>query len=738
MKKELLWCVAGAFFAAACLLRSAGGFPGTHRVDAAEAPVTYSRQIAPILYKHCAGCHHPGGSGPFSLLSYQDAARRGSLLVSVTQSRYMPPWLPEPGHGEFAESRRLPDADVAWIKKWVDAGMPQGDMAAAPKPPVFSGDWQLGPPDLILESNSPMQVPASGTDLFENFILPAPITETKYIRAMEIKPGAPQVVHHANVLIDRTASMRRAHPSDWQQGVAGMEITVPSGDSFDPDSHFLFWKPDSAALVEPDGMPWRLDPGNDLILNMHLKPTGKPETVKATIGLYFADKPPSAHPMLLQLEHDVALDIPANDRNFVVEDQLKLPVDVDALGIYPHAHYLGKKLEGYAILPNGEKRWLIQILDWDIDRQSVYRFAAPVFLPKDSVIHMRYTYDNSSGNVRNPNHPPIRVKAGNRSVDEMGHLWLQVLPRPAKDGEEDPRALLEKAWMQSRLGKDPGDHTALYNLASVEMTEGSYPAAAGLYRRALAGSPKDALTLTALAAALEASGDWQQARAEYEKAIAADPQDANARFDLGELESRHEDYAAAEAQFRLLLAVNPNDAGAHAALGAVFAAGKRDREAQEEFESALALDAHNFDALYNLASLEANQQQLPRAAELLRAALAQKDDADAHQLLAAVYAQSGKITDALSEFKAFQRLRPMDAAPHLGLARIYEAMGEMENAIREQQAALALEPANPGDWNDLGVLHVHAGDKVEAQRDFERALKLDPENEAAKANLARL
>ena len=107
-----------------------------------------------------------------------------------------------------------------------------------------------------------------------------------------------------------------------------MEITVPSGDSFDPDSHFLFWKPDSLALVEPKGMPWRLDPGNDLILNMHLKPTGKPETVDATIGLYFADEPATEHPMLLQLEHDAALDIPANDANFVVEDQLKLPVDV--------------------------------------------------------------------------------------------------------------------------------------------------------------------------------------------------------------------------------------------------------------------------------------------------------------------------------------------------------------------------------------------------------------------------
>jgi Flp pilus assembly protein TadD/mono/diheme cytochrome c family protein len=714
---------------------------GTHEaVRAAESPVTFAHDIAPILYKNCATCHHPGGSGPFSLLTYQDAMRRGKLIEAVTQSRYMPPWLPEPGYGDFAESRRLPDADVARIKQWVEAGMPQGDLAELPKAPTFSSDWQLGPPDLILKADSPMLVPASGTDLFHNFILPVPISETKYVRAMEIKPGSPQVVHHANVLIDRTASLRRSRPNDWKQGVDGMEITVPSGDSFDPDSHFLFWKPDTPALVEPAGMPWRLDPGNDLILNMHLKPTGKPERVDAEIGLYFTDKPPTAHPMLLQLEHDAALDIPAGDANFVVEDQLKLPVAVQLLGVYPHAHYLGKRMEGYAILPDGAKKWLVLIRDWDIDRQSVYRFAAPVFLPAGTVLHMRYTYDNSAANVRNPNDPPIRVRAGNRSVDEMGHLWLQVLPVPSQGTKEaeDPRALLEKAWMENRLRKDPKDRTALYNLAAVEMIEGDFPSAARLLQGVVDADPDDALARTALAAALDQSGDWQRAKAEYEKALAIDPQDANARFDLGQLEMRHEEFAGAEADFRRLLSDNPKDAGAHAALGTVLAASQREAEARREFEAALALDAKNFDALYNLASLEAGDPDSTRAIDLLQQALKQKDDFDAHQLLGAVYAQSGKLADALEEFQAARRLRPDTPQPHLALARVYAEMGEMASAIREQRAALALDASNPGDWNDLGVLQSHAGDKAAAREAFEHALKLDPGNEAARANLARL
>jgi len=711
--------------------------PPAH-IRAAAAPVTFSRQIAPIFYNHCSTCHHTGGAGPFSLLTYADARRWGPLIVNVTQSRFMPPWLPAPGYGDFADDRRLPDEDLRLIKEWVKDGMPEGDLAEAPKPPVYTSDWVLGPPDLILKVTSPTEIPASGTDLFINFILPVPIKQTRYIRAMQIKPGAPRVVHHCNVIIDRTASMRRQHPNDWQKGIPGMEFTFDSGDTFDPDSHFLFWKPDTPALIEPKGMPWRLDPGNDLVLNTHFKPTGKPETVQATVGLYFTDKPPVAHPMLLQLEDDEALDIPAGDSHFVITDQLTLPVAVDVLGIYPHAHYLGKRLEGYAILPNGERKWLILIPDWDIDRQSVYRYKSPIFLPKGSVLHMRYVYDNSAANIRNPNSPPIRVRAGNRSVDEMGHLWLQVLPHPLPNSNEDPRLLLEQAWMENRLRKNPGDQTALYNLASVDMIENNYSTAEGLYRRILASLPDDVRSLTALGTALDEAGDWQQAQTEYQKALAVNPGYADARFDLAHLEFKHNSYAEAEQQYRTLIVEHPDDATAHNELGAVLIAADQTTEAQHEFEAAIALDPDNFDALYNLASIEAGNSNFAHATELLQQALKQKDDADAHQLLGNIYAQSGMLADALQQFKAVQRLRPSDTVPHRQLAQLYEQMGQFDDAIRELNAALALEPKNADDWNNLGVLQARAGDKSAARKDFEHALSLDPQHAAARANLARL
>ena len=700
--------------------------------------ITFSRQIAPIFYEQCSSCHHPGGAAPFSLLSYKDAKRWGALIETVTQSRFMPPWLPEPGFGDFADNRRLPDHDLSLIKEWVKIGMPEGNSAEAPKPPVFQKDWELGPPDLILKVTVPTQVPASGPDVFRNFILPLPIAQTKYIRAMQIKPGAPRVVHHANIIIDRTASLRRQHRNDWQQGIPGMEVSFDSGNAFDPDSHFLFWKPDTPVLVEPSGIPWRIDPGNDLILNMHLKPTGKFETVQATVGLYFADKPPREYPMLLQLEHDSALDIPAGDSNFVVEDQLKLPVGVDVLGVYPHAHYLGKRLEGYAILPNGEKKWLILIPDWDIDRQSVYRYRSPVFLPKGSVLHMRYSYDNSSANVRNPNSPPIRVKGGNRSVDEMGHLWLQVLPRPIPNSDEDPRVVLEQAWMQNNLRKNPNDRTALYNLASADMISGDYSSAVGFYEQILANAPSDARTLTALGTALDETGDWQHAQEDYTKAVAADPGDTDARFDLGQLDLKHGNYSEAEEEFRRLLVANPKDAAAHSELGSVLVATNRANEARQEFESAIAVDSNNFEALYNLASLEAGYNNFRRAASLLERANQQKDDPDAHQLLGSIDAQSGMLAAALIQIQALKRLRPRDPDPDRQLAHLYAQMGQLRDAIREQNAAIAIDSADADDWSNLGVLHARNGDTEAARKDFEHALSLNPGHTAARANLNHL
>src|SRR5262245_38789282 len=194
-----------------------------------------------------------------------------------------------------------------------------------PAPPVFTDGWQLGTPDLVLRAPEPFVVPAEGTDVFWNLVLPSTVTSTRYVRAMEILPGNARIVHHANVLVDSSGAGRALDRQTPGPGFPGMDLQLASN-RFEPDSHFLFWKPGTPSLVEPEDMPWRLDPGDDLIFNMHLQPSGRSMPIQPSIGLYFASKPAVHVPMLLQLEHDGALDIPPGDSGFVVRDELELPV----------------------------------------------------------------------------------------------------------------------------------------------------------------------------------------------------------------------------------------------------------------------------------------------------------------------------------------------------------------------------------------------------------------------------
>lgn len=718
--------------------------PSAARETSSGATVTWSHDIAPIVYANCSTCHHPGGGGPFSLLTYRDGRRWAPQMTQVTQSRYMPPWLPvhDPhavGYVKFQDERGLTDHEIALIARWAKSGMLEGNPAEAPAVPQYPQTWQHGQPDLILSIKRPYTLGAGGSDVFRNFILPYPLQQTHYIRAMEIRPSVPQIVHHANVLIDRTASYRRDHPDTWEDGIPGMELSVDAGNTFDPDSSFLFWKPDTPFLVEPPSMPWRLDPGNDLILNMHLKPSGKTEIVSAQVGLYFTDHPPTQHPMLLQLEHDSALDIPPGDANFVVEDSLKLPVDVKVLGVYPHAHYLGRRLEAWATLPNQQRRWLILIPGWDIDRQSVYRYSEPIFLPKGSVLHMRYVYDNSSANEHNPNAPPIRVRAGNRSVDEMAHLWLQALPVNTPPGSPDPRLLLEEAWMRQRLAKEPHDAITLYNLASAEAAMGQYKAAAAIYLEQATAHPDDVRTLTALGATYESSGDWQQAAREYQRAIASQADACDARFDLAQLDLKHEQAPAAEQQLRYMLDHCPADAGVHSALGVALAAEGQEEAAAKEFKTALSMDSLNFSALYHLGLLASEAGDFQTAIDRLGAAASLKpEDVDTHVQLAAAYAQSGLADDATVQLLAAIKLSPNDPSLHSLLSQVLAGNGHLSMAIDQQREALRLAPDDPDGWNNLGVMQARQGDTAQARADFQHALRLAPNHAQALANLQHL
>ena len=563
-----------------------------------NSQITFNKDIAAIFFQRCATCHRPGESGPFPLLSYKDAKSHARQIAAVTQSRFMPPWLPDPGEFKFADELRLSDAQITTIAHWVEQGAVEGAPSDLPPTPKFAEGWQMGTPDLVIKAEKPYQLPASGTDQYWNFIFRTPVNRTCWLKAIEIRPGDKRAVHHANVLVDRMQSAR-AQESSPGAGFGGMEIKIES-EAFDPDSHFLFWKPGTAPYTEPDGMALRLDAGTDLVLNIHLQPSGKAEWIQPSLGLYFTEQPATRFPMLLQLENDRKLDIPPGEKNFLVTDEFTLPEDVQLLAIYPHAHYLAKDLQAFAKFPDGTQKSLIHIPSWDLNWQAVFRYRTPVELPAGTVISMRYRYDNSDENIRNPNVPPKRVVGGNRASDEMAHLWLQVLPHSNPGETGDPRRILQEAMARHNVDKNPADFEAHYNLGAMLQGRGDLAGAEKQYAVALSIRPEDATVNNAIAGANLAAGHPDAAITYLQTALHSRPDYFDAHYNLGTALAMQNNFAAAVEEFRAAVRLNSQDANAEANLGAALAELGNWKEARAHLEKALAIDPTLTNARDNL------------------------------------------------------------------------------------------------------------------------------------------
>ena len=498
-----------------------------------EAP-TFNRDIAPIVFHNCAPCHRSAGPAPFDLLSYENVSARAEQIAFVTETRFMPPWKPKRGYGSFAGERGLSAEQIATIRRWVDHGKQEGSPADLPPLPQWEGEWELGQPDLIAAMTSAYTLRADGPDVFRNFAIPLPVDSTRYVKALEFKPGNARIVHHATMMIDRSGAARRRDGRDGAPGFDGMSF----GEAEDADGHFLGWTQGKTPYPGSDSLAWRLDPGTDLLLQLHMLPTGKEESIEARVGLFFADAPPKRRPAMLRLGRK-DIDIPAGARDHWIRDTYRLPVDVEVLTIYPHAHYLGREMQAYAELPNGEREWLIWIEDWDFSWQDDYRFSAPVFLPAGATLVMEYAYDNSAQNPRQPHDPPVRVRYGLHSTDEMGDLTLQILPRRPEDRERLRRDFYRK-WLgqeidgyKKLLEADPQDWDTHHTLAMFYMRSGQRPSALEHFELALEYNPDYPEAHVNFGIALAQGREWERAVSHFERALQNNPDFAEAHFNLG-------------------------------------------------------------------------------------------------------------------------------------------------------------------------------------------------------------
>jgi tetratricopeptide (TPR) repeat protein len=575
---------------------------------------------------------------PFPLLDFASVQPRARQIADATRRRAMPPWLPEPGHGEFVNVRRLRDDQIELIQQWVAQGAPEGDPAHKPVPPKFPDGWQLGTPDLVLKSSEPYVLQPGKGDVFRNFVMQVPRGSTRYVRAIEFRAGNPTVLHHANVAIDPGRVSRKLDREDPGPGFAVMPE--------DEVQNVFGWSPGKVPILEPEDTAWTLEDGSDLVVQLHMVPGANAEDVQPSVGLFFAPVPPTRVPIVVKLESK-SIDIPAGEANYVLEDSYVLPVDVSLVSIYPHAHYLAREMRGTATLPDGTTQPLLWIKQWDVRWQDQYRYTKPVALPKGTTLHMRFTYDNSTANARSPR-PVRRVTWGQNSTDEMGALWVEVIPRRSEDA-----AVLAQDYHRRALQTD---------IAGAEL----------LARN----EPKNAAVQNRLALKYLQAGRAQDAQARLDEALRLSPNDAEARSNLGTVLQMQGRLAQATPHLEAAARLKPGDDRIRFNLANGLMAAGRTAEAIREYERAIAINPENADAHFNLAMLLGPQNRVDDAIVHLRRVLEiNPRNAEAHRNLAVAYGLQGKLDAAITEARAALRIDPNSTVARQQLDRLLAARG---------------------------------------------------------------
>jgi Copper type II ascorbate-dependent monooxygenase, C-terminal domain len=398
------------------------------QISTVQTP-TYVANIRPLVNLNCAGpCHHPGGVGPFSLLSYQDVAKRGKFIAKVTQIRYMPPFPADRTFRHYANERGLSDTDIALIQTWVKGGMREGEPTQDNTQQSISSTVTDGKgavttsvmasmPDLVL-TMKPYAIPGNGSEDFRYFHIPMNLLQDVWVQRIEFVPGNRQRLHHSRLMVDSTGTMA---------AIDGISETDPRLRDFQrtplADEFLYGWVPGNDVITFPAGTAKRIRAGSDLLLNVHYAPTPRPETDQSTVRLYFAKQPVQKAVQTLTLtENNVSnqpFELPANTRPTFYMRYGPLPDSLHLLSVMPHMHRLGKTIKAFAITPDGDVINLVKIDNWDYNWQMTYQFEQPLTLPKGAVILAEATYDNTDQNPENPNHPARTVTYGWNSTDEM-------------------------------------------------------------------------------------------------------------------------------------------------------------------------------------------------------------------------------------------------------------------------------------------------------------------------------
>ena len=416
-------------FIAAFVIVISSSFTGP--AAASEAPPTFTKDVAPILFDHCAGCHRPDEVGPFSLLTYADTRKRAKQIAKVTEKKIMPPWKPIAEHDVFKEDRTLTDEQIGVFKAWAEAGSPMGDLKDLPPQPKFPKGWHVGKPDMILQVAKPFTIPAEGPDIYVHFVLPPHFSKDMYVKAVQVLPSNRKVAHHGVIILDGSGTARKLAAK-----YGGDHYPNFGGPGFLPSGFLPGYAPGQTTRIDKsDKVSIAVATGSDIVLQMHYHPIGREVTDQPQIGLYFTDKKPERNINIIGMANNDVY-IPAGAKSFKRTDSFTLPVDFEVGNIWGHMHMIGSEMKVWAELPGGGTKDMLLISDWDFNWQDTYLYKKPFVLPKGTIVKAEWTWDNTASNPRNPNTPPKLVKWGEGSTDEMSGLIIGGLTVSPK--EEGP------------------------------------------------------------------------------------------------------------------------------------------------------------------------------------------------------------------------------------------------------------------------------------------------------------
>lgn len=657
---------------------------GTALAGASTSPadrnLTYARDVAPLLHRHCQPCHRSGQTAPFELSTYEDAVRWSEMIREVVAERRMPPWHADPRFGHFSNDRRMSDDEVATLVAWVDAGTPPGDLSELPSAPRWPVGWYIGEPDKVVEFPPEFHVPEDGTVLIDYLHvtkedLSAVFDRERWVTAAELRPSNPAVVHHLALYL------------------------VPLGELADVRVGLMaplaVWVPGTAALEYPQHTALRVPAGSSLLLEAHHTPNGMPGSNRISLALKYTETAPTRE--LIQRRAETrTFRIPPGAPHQRSEAVVSVERDMLLHAMIPHMHLRGKDCTVLAEFSDDRTETLLMVPRYDFNWQTLYTLTEPVPLPVGAKLRAVVHWDNSAANARNPD-ASKSVTYGQQSTDEMMGVGLY----------------LSVPWSDAGRG--------------TPVAAGMAGATAEALAQAMAAAdenPQDVDAQRNVAEALFAARDFAGARTRYDKVLELRSDDLAAHLGLARLDSQESEFERAELHLRRASEIAPDDFAVWNDLGVLLVRLDRAAEAETCYARARELapdvavvEANRAAALLKLGRLEESLTAARRSIEL-DATLA-----DGHLHLGLALARLARHEEAFAALGEANRLRPDHAETLNAQGGMFYATGQLDEALEKFDRALALSPQYAEARCNRGLILARRGEYELARVEFEAAIR---------------